>query len=51
MFLLKFGTEAMVLVEIRMTTYKMVNFNPERNEKHLRDNLDMLEEKRDEVAL
>lgn len=50
-FLLAFGTEAVVLVEIGMTTYRTANFNPERNDEHLINNLDMLEEKRDGDAL
>lgn len=34
-----------------MATHRMVNFNPKVNEKGLRNNLGLLEEKRDEVAL
>lgn len=50
-FLLAFGTQVVVSVEVGMTTYRMKNFNPERNEEHLINNLDMLEEKGDGVAL
>lgn len=50
-FLLALGTKIVVPVESRITTYRMTNFNLERNEEHLRNNLDMLEEKRDEAAL
>lgn len=51
LFLLAFRTKAVVPVEIGMTTYRMENFNLERTEEHLRNNLDMLQEKRDETAL
>lgn len=50
-FSLAFGTEAVVSVEIEMTTHQTVNFDPEKNKKGLRNNLNLLEEKRDEVAL
>lgn len=50
-FLLVFGTEAVVPTEIEMATYRTTNFNSEKNEESLRNNLDMLEEKRDEATL
>lgn len=50
-FLLVFRTEAVVLVEIGMATYRTTNFDSEKNEESLKNNLDMLEEKRGEVTL
>lgn len=50
-FLLAFGTKAMVLVEIRMTMYRIMNFDSKKNKESLKNNLDMLEEKRDEATL
>lgn len=46
-FLLVFETEAMVPIEIGIATYRTMNFDSERNEESLRNNLYMLEEKRD----
>lgn len=50
-FLLAFGTEVVVLVEIGMITYRTTSFNLGKNDEYLRNNLDMLEEKRDEPTL
>lgn len=40
-----------MLVEIGMTTHRMASFDPEKNKEGLRNNLDLLKEKRNEVAL
>lgn len=45
-FLLAFGTEVVVLIEIGMTTYRITSFNQEKNDEYLRNNLDMLEGKK-----
>lgn len=50
-FLLAFGMEVVILVEIGMDTYKKENFDSRRNEESLRNSLDLLEEKRDEATL
>lgn len=50
-FILVFGTEVVIPVEIGMTTYRIVNFDSGKNEESLRNNLNLLEEKRDEATL
>lgn len=50
-FSLAFGTEVVILVEIRIASHRTANFDPDCNGRGLRGNLDLLEEKRDEVAL
>lgn len=42
---LAFGTKVVVLVEIGMPSYWVQHFQPEQNEKQLKFNLDLLEEK------
>lgn len=37
-------------VEIGVTSHRTTNFDPKNNEGGLRNNLDLLEEKRDEAA-
>lgn len=50
-FLLAFGTKAVIPIEIGVTIYRMTSFNPEKNDEYLKNNLDVLKEKRDKVAL
>lgn len=50
-FSLAFGAEAIIPAEIGMTTHKTKNYNSGKNEEGFRNNLDLLEEKRDETAL
>lgn len=50
-FSLAFGTEAVMLVEIGMTTHRTTSFDPEKSKEDLRNNLDLLKEKRNEAAL
>lgn len=50
-FSLAFGTEAVIPIKIRVASYRAVNFDISHNDKGLRGNLDLLEEKRDEAAL
>lgn len=50
-FLLAFGIEVVIPVEIGMTSHKATNFDSEKNEEGLRVNIDLLAEKRDEAAL
>lgn len=46
-FTLAFGTEVLILVDIGMTTHRTINFDSEKNEEGLRNNLDLLEERKD----
>ncbi|KAH9687911.1 Ribonuclease H [Citrus sinensis] len=48
-FSLAFGTEAVVPAEIGMPTYRVQHFNPKRNDNLQLQNLDFLEEKRDQA--
>ena len=48
-FALAFGTEAVVLVEVGLKSPKVEFANAEHNEKSLRLNLDLLEEKREQA--
>lgn len=50
-FSLAFGTEAVIPVEIGMTTHIAANFDLEKNEEGIRINLDLLVVKRDEAIL
>lgn len=50
-FLLTFGIEAVIPIEIGMATYRTTNFNSGRKEKSLRNSLDLLEEKMDDATL
>lgn len=49
-FILAFGTEAVIPIDVGMTMYRIMNFNF-RNNEGLKNNLDLLEEKMDEAAL
>lgn len=48
-FSLTYGTEAMIPVEIGIPTYRVAN--PQENENELRNNLDLLEERRETAAI
>lgn len=51
LFSLMFETEVVIPVEIGMTTHITINFNSGKIEEGLRNNLDILEEKRDKAVL
>lgn len=40
-----------MLVEIKVASHRTINFDPKNNEGVLRNNLDLLQEKRDEAVL
>ena len=48
---LVYGTKLVILVEIRMPSFRMMNFNKENNKAKLRLNLDLLAEKRDHAEV
>ena len=48
-FLLTFGTEAVILVEIRLTSFKTNEYDEDSNGSQLRLNLDLLDEARDQA--
>lgn len=50
-FSLAFGIEAMIPVEIGMATHRTTNFDSEKNEEGLRNNLNLLKERRDKATL
>ena len=49
-FRLTYGTEAVIPVEVGVTSIKREVFNEESNDDHLRINLDCLDEVRDKVS-
>lgn len=49
-FSLAFGTEIVIPVKIGMTAHRVTNFDSKKDKEGLRINLDLLTEKRDEVA-
>nr|GEX36704.1 reverse transcriptase domain-containing protein [Tanacetum cinerariifolium] len=50
-FSLTYGTEAVILAEIGMPTLRTAKVDPVRNNEALKINLDLLEEKREDVAI
>lgn len=44
-----FGIEAIILVEIRLPSFRVTYYNQEMNEEYLRMNLDLIEEVQNEV--
>lgn len=50
-FSLAFGSEAVVPVEIGMTTFRLEAYKPEENDAQMTLNLDLLEERRDEANI
>ncbi|XP_052197259.1 uncharacterized protein LOC127804437 [Diospyros lotus] len=50
-FSLCYGSEALIPVEIGVPTLRVELFNPESNEQSLRDNLNLLDEFRDQVKI
>ena len=49
-FRLTYGTEAVIPVEVEVTSIKREVFNEESNDDHLQINLDCLDEVRDKVS-
>lgn len=50
-FSLAYGSEAVILVEIGMPSFRTEHYDPTKNEGELRLNLDLLEEKREQAQL
>lgn len=50
-FALAFGSEAIALVEIGMSTHRVRNFNQMEKDEALEEHLDLLEERREEVEV
>ncbi|GKV42367.1 hypothetical protein SLEP1_g49778 [Rubroshorea leprosula] len=48
---LTFGTEAVILIEIRVPSFKVTHFDEGRNGQLLHENLDLLDEVREEARL
>ena len=49
-FNLTYGTEAIILVEVGLTSLKREFFDEQDNDDHLKQNLDLVDEVRDQVA-
>ena len=49
-FNLTYGTEAVILVEVGLTSLKREFFDEQDNDDNLRQNLDLVDEVRDQVA-
>lgn len=49
--MLAFGIEVVILVKIRMATHRTENFFSKKNEEDIKNNLDLLEERKDKAAL
>ena len=49
-FNLTYGTEAVILVEVGLTNLKREFFDEQDNDDHLKQNLDLVDEVRDQVA-
>ena len=47
---LAFGTEAVLPIEHRLTSFRVQHYEPKDNEEKLRANLDLLEEKQEKAA-
>ena len=50
-FRLTYGTEAVISVEVGVTSIKRETFNEESNDDHLRQNLDFLDEVREQASI
>ena len=50
-FLLTYGLEAVVPTELAQPTYRVLNYNDARNTEALREELDLIEEKKDKAYL
>ena len=46
-----FGTEAVILVELKLPSARVVGFNEQHNPQDLKVNLNLLEEKREEACI
>ena len=51
LFNLKFGSDAIIPVEIGINSLRVAHFDPEQNEPNLRANLDLLEEVRKKASV
>ena len=49
-FNLTYGTEAVILVEVGLTSLRREFFDEQDNDDHLKQNLDLVDEVRDQVA-
>lgn len=47
LFLLEFGTDAVIPVEVGIATHRTMNFNSGKNEEGLKNSLNFLEEKKE----
>ena len=50
-FFMTYGVEVVILVEISMTSMRVVGFFPVSNDAQVSENLDFLEERRDMVSV
>ena len=50
-FFMTYGVEVVILVEISMTSMRVVGFFPGSNDAQVSENLDFLEERRDMVSV
>nr|GEU74075.1 reverse transcriptase domain-containing protein [Tanacetum cinerariifolium] len=50
-FSLTYGSEAVILAEIGMPTYRIIQFNEAQNKKEMRLNLDLIQERRETAAI
>ena len=50
-FFMTYGAEVVILVEISMTSMRVVGFFPGSNDAQVSENLDFLEERRDMVSV
>ena len=47
-FKLTFGTKAIILLDIRLSTLQTENFDPQQNQNQLRTDLDLMKEEREQ---
>lgn len=48
-FMLTYGSEAVVIVEVGVPSYRVQYFDQNSNSKRLKEHLDLLEERREEL--
>ena len=51
LFSLGFGAEAVIPAEVRLLSYRVENYAEQENDVTLLENLDLIEEKRDQAAI
>ena len=51
LFSLVFGTEVVIPVEVRLPSYRVENYSEQENDVALLENLDFLDEKRDQATI